>query len=167
MKVLRNFKDDLKLGLETELEVIDYLKINWEEEANIRNTKDIYNDDYYIYDFESEGGTTWENKTRRLRKNQYPTTLLPVAKVRDGVNTKQYFTFNFTAAFCCIEYNKELFDTFVISDITTYRYGKVDIPKPHYLIPVNLLTDLLKVYRKDFPESPKIEETPMYPRHFL
>ena len=55
MSEFRSFKNDLKFGLEKELEVVDMLQLNWEDEADIRNTKDIYGDDYYIYDFESPG----------------------------------------------------------------------------------------------------------------
>ena len=67
---IRSFKADLEMGLQKELEVIDMLKLNWEDEVDIRNTKDIYGDDYYIYDFEAQSGTSWELKSRRIRKNQ-------------------------------------------------------------------------------------------------
>ena len=75
----RSFKNDLKFGLDKELEVVDMLKLNWEDEADIRNTKDIYGDDYYIYDFEANSGTSWELKSRRCKKDTYSTTIVPVA----------------------------------------------------------------------------------------
>ena len=142
----RSFKNDLKYGLDKELEVVDMLKLNWEDEADIRNTKDIYGDDYYIYDFEANSGTSWELKSRRCNKHTYPTTIVPVSKVRD-TDKKQVFVFNFKDACCSLDYDKDLWDTFVIADVMTYRYGKVDKPKPHYHIPIDKLTDLLKVMK--------------------
>ncbi len=146
MSEFRSFKNDLKFGLEKELEVVDMLQLNWEDEADIRNTKDIYGDDYYIYDFEANSGTSWELKSRRCNKHTYPTTIVPVSKVRQ-TDKKQVFVFNFKDACCSLDYDKDLWDTFVIADVMTYRYGKVDKPKPHYHIPIDKLTDLLKVMK--------------------
>jgi hypothetical protein len=143
---VRSFKNDLRFGLEKEMEVIDILKLNFDDECEIRSTKDIYNDDYYIYDFESQSGTSWELKSRRVRKNQYSTTIVPVSKVRN-TDKKQIFIFDFTDACCSIDYNKELWDTFEIRDVTTQRFGKMDLPKPHYHIPIRHLTDLVRFYK--------------------
>ena len=156
---IRSFKSDLEMGLSKELEVIDMLKLNWEEEVDIRNTKDIYGDDYYIYDFEAKSGTSWELKSRRVRKNQYDTTIVPVSKVRI-TDKKQIFVFNFTDATCMIEYDKAIWDTFEIRDVSTWRLGKVDFPKPHYHIPVHLLEDLLRVISipKEFPSYEEKQE---------
>lgn len=140
---VRSFKNDLRMGLEKELEVIDILKLNWEDEVDIQNTKDIYGDDYYIYDFEANSGTSWELKSRRCNKHTYPTTIVPVSKVRD-TDKKQVFVFNFKDACCSLDYDKELWDTFEIKDVMTYRYGIQDRPKPHYHIPIGKLTDLVR-----------------------
>ena len=141
---IRSFKNDLKMGLDKELEVVDILKLNWDDEVNIQNTKDLYNDDYYIYDFEANSGTSWELKSRRCNKHTYPTTIVPVSKVRQ-TDKKQVFVFNFKDACCSLDYDKELWDTFEIKDVETYRYGKIDRPKPHYHIPVCILIDLVRV----------------------
>jgi hypothetical protein len=143
---LRSFKNDLRFGLEKELEVIDILKLNFDDEIDIQSTKDIYGDDYYIYDFEAKSGTSWELKSRRIRKNQFLTTIVPVSKVRD-TDKKQIFVFNFTDACCSIDYDKELWDKFEIRDVSTQRFGKLDLPKPHYHIPIKHLTDLVRVHR--------------------
>ena len=149
---IRSFKNDLKMGLEKELEVIDILKLNWEDEEDIKNTKDIYGDDYYIYDFEANSGTSWELKSRRCNKHTYPTTIVPVSKVRD-TDKKQVFVFNFKDATCSLDYEKELWDTFEVKDVMTYRYGIRDRPKPHYHIPVDKLTDLVRVMKFPSVES--------------
>jgi len=140
----RSFKNDLQYGLEKELEVIDILKLNFEDERNIRTTKDIYGDDYYIYDFEAESGTAFELKSRRVRKFQYPSTIVPVSKIRE-TDKKQIFIFNFTDACCSIEYNKELWDKFEVKNVSTQRFGKLDLPKPHFHIPIKHLKDLVKI----------------------
>jgi hypothetical protein len=143
---LRSFKNDLRYGLEKELEVIDILKLNFDDEVDIQSTKDLYDDEYYIYDFEAQSGTSFELKSRRIRKNQFPTTIVPVSKVRD-TDKKQIFVFNFIDACCSIEYEKELWNTFQIRDVSTNRYGKLDLPKPHYHIPIKHLTDLVRVHK--------------------
>lgn len=130
---------DLKYGLKKEIEVINKIKDYWKNEVNIINTKEIY-DEYCLYDFESESGSSWEVKSRKVNKSQYYTTILKVHKIRD-VNTNQFFIFNFLNKCCYIKYDKELFDTFDITDITCYRDGKKEIAK-HYHIPVYKLTDM-------------------------
>ena len=149
---MRSLRNDLKFGLDKELEVVDMLKFNFCEmydEADIQDTKTLYKDEFYPYDFEgSTNGTCFELKSRRVKKNQYPTTIIPVSKARD-TDKKQLFIFNFTDNCSYIEYNKELFDTFQIQNIKTERYGIVDKPKPHFCIPINLLIDLLNVYKKE------------------
>lgn len=147
---LRSFKADLAFGLEKEVEVIDLLKMNFDGEADIKNTKDLYNDDYYPYDYEGlTTGMTFELKSRRVRKEAYGTTIIPVAKVRKNQIPPQLFIFNFTDVCSYIPYNEERFSKYKIADVATTRFGKVDIPKPHYFIPVKDLTDLIHIYTGD------------------
>ena len=146
---IRSLANDLRFGLEKELEVVDMLKLNFCElynEDDIKNTKELYQDEYYPYDYEGiTNGTCFEMKSRRVKKNHYPTTIIPVHKVRK-TDKKQLFIFNFTDNCSYIEYEEELFKTFQQRLITTERFGTIDKPKPHYLIPVNLLKDLVNVY---------------------
>lgn len=147
----RSFKNDMDFGLKKEVEVLDLIKETFCErlgESDIINTKDIY-DSYCPYDYEgTTKKTIFEMKSRRNKKNQYSTTILPCSKIaKDG--RQQIFIFNFTDACCYIEYDKDLFDTFNKKMVTTYRAGKVDYPKNHFEIPVNLLTDMLRIYSVD------------------
>ena len=145
---MRSLRNDLKFGLGKELEIVDLLQFNFcdlYDEDEFKNTKDLYQDDFYPYDFEGmRNGTSIELKSRRVKKNTYPTTIIPVSKVRNTTK-KQLFIFNFTDNCSYIEYDKTLFDTFEVRNITTERWGVVDKPKPHYCIPVNLLKDLLNI----------------------
>jgi hypothetical protein len=132
-------KQDLAFGLKKETEIIDKIKNYWQNEVNIVNTKEIYNE-YCVYDFESESGTSWEVKSRRVNKTQYYTTILPVHKVRN-TDRDQFFVFNFLNKCCYIKYDKDMFDTFDITDIVCYRDGRREVA-PHYHIPVYKLTDM-------------------------
>jgi hypothetical protein len=133
-------KSDLKFGLEREEGILKIIKKHFNDET-IKNTKDLY-DEFCIYDYENKDGITWEVKSRRNRKQQYPTTILPVHKVRD-VETKQYFIFNFTDKPCYIEYDKEVFNTFTKSYINANRSSGSNNNGRHYEIPIS--------YLKDFP----------------
>jgi hypothetical protein len=148
---LRSFKNDLAFGLAKELEVVDLLKMNFDEEVDIKNTKDLYNDEFYPYDYEGlTTGMTFELKSRRVKKYQYDTTIVPVSKIRDNQIPPQMFVFNFTDNCSYIRYDKERFSKYKIANVSTHRFGKVDLPKPHYFIPVDDLTDLIQIYTGEF-----------------
>ena len=142
--MLRTRASDLAMGLANEIKVIGLLKRHLGklyQEEDLINTKDIY-DQYHKYDWEgSTNGTHFEMKSRRNRKTAYPTTIIPVDKVRP-TEKKQVFIFHFTDKTCYIEYDKATFDKFHKSERTTERDGRWDKPKLHYDIPVNLLIDL-------------------------
>jgi len=152
MNAVRSYENDRNYGFQKETEIIDLIKETFCEslgETDIVNTRDLYNTDYYPYDYEgSTNKTIFEMKSRRNKKTQYPTTIIPCHKINPE-GRRQIFIFNFTDACCYIEYNKELFDTFSKRMISTQRFGKVDYPKNHYEIPVHLLIDMLRVYKVD------------------
>ena len=141
----RSLQNDIQFGLMKEIDILPTLKGNWEDEEDIRNTKDIYNDEYYPYDFESKNASSWEVKSRRISKNYYPTTIIPVHKVRK-VDTPQYFVFNFTDACSSIKYDKELFSKFKTRWVKVERFGGNPNPVLHYEIPIHLLEDLVRIF---------------------
>jgi len=147
MNIKRSLTNDLKFGLLKEIDIVPTIQGNWIDEINIMNTKDKYDDEYYPYDFESECLTSWEVKSRRVSKNHYPTTIIPVHKIRD-VETPQYFVFNFTDTCSYIKYDKELFKTFSTRMIKVDRFGGNPNPVNHYEIPINKLIDLIRIYKK-------------------
>ena len=134
-----NVKSDLQFGLAKEGHVLDLLQKTFPN-PDIKNTKEQHGQ-FCIYDYESSDGTSWEVKSRRNKKTQYPTTILPVHKVRE-VDTKQYFVFHFTDKTCYIEYNKEQFDTFNKQRIFANRNTGSNNDGIHYEIPVRMLTDI-------------------------
>ena len=87
-----------------------------------------------------------ELKTRRNKKHQYPTTMMPYSKVRKGLacvqnNYAVYFVFKFTDQICyyeLLEQNDEY--------IQKNRCGRKDRGKrecdDYYMIPITLLQNL-------------------------
>ena len=146
---MRSLRNDLNFGLGKEMEIVDMLQFNFcdlYDEDEFKNTKDLYQDDFYPYDFEGmKNGTSIELKSRRVKKNTYPTTIIPVCKVRN-TSKKQLFIFNFTDNCSYIEYDAEVFSKYKIADVTTERWGVVDNPKPHYFIEIKDLKDLINIY---------------------
>lgn len=133
------FKNDLKYGLSKEVDVMEKIKQQFPEETNIRNTKEIYNK-FCLFDFESLQKTSWEMKSRRNTKTQYPTTIIPIHKIRD-VDTTQYFIFYFTDVISYIKYDKDVFDKFNKKVINANRKDGYNNNGIHYEIPISYLLD--------------------------
>lgn len=138
---MRSLKNDLKYGMKKEAHMLALIKKSWHNEINIQNTKDKYNDKFYICDFESDSGNCWELKSRRVKKSSYKTTILPVHKIQ-SIDKKQYFIFEFTDAVSYIEYDESLFKTFKQSHFSTVREGAPPNEVLHYEIPISLLKDM-------------------------
>ena len=141
---IRNFKDDLKYGLSNEETVLNVIKRQWPNENNIKNTKELYNNEYHSYDFESESGTTWELKSRRNSKWAYATTYIEAHKMRPDESKDQYYIFKFTNKICYIKYERELFNTFQTETICVSRAGRRDMPQLKIAVPVELLIDIVQ-----------------------
>lgn len=138
---------DIKMGLMNEESLFNKLKHHLcpkYGEEDIINTKEIY-DQYHKYDWEgTTNGTHFEMKSRRNKKETYPTTIFPVHKIMT-TDKPQVFIFHFTDKTCYIEYNKEVFDKFKRRTGQTFRDGVYDPPQQQYEIPVGLLIDLVDV----------------------
>lgn len=139
MEINRSLNNDLTYGLSREDRVMKKLESVFG--GGLKNTKELYNTDYCIYDFESDDGVSYELKCRRNTKNAYPTTIIPVHKVRN-VDTPQYFVFQFTDALCYIQYDKDIFKGFSKRMISVYRNGAPPTPQNHYEIPTKFLRDI-------------------------
>ena len=103
------------------------------------------------FDFEGEEVLV-ELKDRRVKHDQYPTTLLPYCKIEAAQKQKVpcWFVFSFTDGIYCIKYNKKQFSKFeVVPDFAPHRraYNK-KTPTPHILIPVESLVKLETLPRR-------------------
>lgn len=135
----RTFENDLNFGLDNEKDFIPLIEQYIKGEYNILNTKDLYNDEYCYYDFESPL-SIFELKSRRNTKHKYPTTIIPKHKII-STTKNHYLIFKFTDKICYIKYDNEKFKTFKTRYIKVNRTDKYDKPTLHYEIPINELID--------------------------
>lgn len=145
--MLRTRANDLEMGLRNEERLLGMLEYNFCRkygEESLVNTKDT-RDQFYKCDWEgTTNGTHFEMKSRRNKKDTFPTTIIPVHKVMNTDKT-QVFIFHFTDKTCYIEYDKEVFSKFAITNRTTWRDGRYERPVPHYDIPITFLNDLEEI----------------------
>jgi hypothetical protein len=103
-------------------------------------TKDTYR--FAPFDFYNDGKTIYvELKTRRFKYDKYPTTLVPMSKIRacDKNPTRTYyFAFAFEDGIYYTQYDKGRFDLYKRTDFK--RNDRAE-SVPHLLIPI---TDLLR-----------------------
>lgn len=133
LKEERSFQNDYNFGIQNEKNIMNLLNKVFEEEFEKTTNP------YALYDFIGNKGTIIEMKSRRNTYNQYPTTIIPVHKVVSGFK-KHIFLFQFTDGSYYIQYDADRFSKYEKKDITTYRKGIVDKPKPHFCIPIQDLT---------------------------
>ena len=88
------------------------------------------------YDYRDTNGVVYELKSRKCKKNTYPTTFIPIHKVIQGEN--QVFVFNFTDELCYIRYD-DSFKSYETIDLDDWRTGNV---VTHYQIPVGALVSI-------------------------
>lgn len=139
--VSRTLQDDLVLGYKSEGDILAILNTYFEDE--FVNTKELYDDEYYNYDFEGKtSNMRIELKTRRNRFADYPSTLIPVHKCVDLELCPNVFVFSFSDGLYFTEWNTNRFKTYEKKMIECRRRGRID-NKEHYMIPI---TDLVRIY---------------------
>lgn len=129
-------KEEYEFGKQSELDNLTNLrKLN-------PNLKEIKNK-FAPFDFVDDTNTVYvELKTRRNKRNQYPTTMVPESKIKKiVVGNTYYFAFKFTDGLYYIKYDKEIFDSFEIKQGGRYDRGRPEVENYCY-IPVELLQPL-------------------------
>ena len=128
---------DLTYGLQKEVKLRPLFKKHF-------GTKFVKLDRYNAFDFSSiDKKILIELKSRRVEKNQYPTTMVgynkiqkAIKKIEEGCNI--YFTFAFQDCVCY--YKFEEVNKSWIKDGGRWDRGKQEI-KPYYYIPTEELTE--------------------------
>ena len=133
MSGLLILQNDLAWGVPQEPTVISKLALHFDEPIK----KELAQ--YSKWDASSPT-TKYEIKSRRNKYRQYPTTIIPVDKTE--VSGRLVFVFNFTDGLYYIVYDKEKFDQYEIKDIPAFRAGGYRTLKPHYMIPIEDLTEI-------------------------
>ena len=133
---MSSLQADLELGEKGEKEIQHILNLKYG--LTVKKTAYIYSK----YDFENEK-YIFELKTRRNKKNQYPTTLIGYDKLPDEKETRKLiFLFNFIDGLYFIEYDKDKFNNYEVKNFKrNYRTGYDDKEKEYLYIPIK---DLIK-----------------------
>jgi hypothetical protein len=98
-----------------------------------------YKEQYSKFDFFDEE-YDYELKSRTNKYKTYPTTMITANKVSG--DKKKIFLFYFTDGLYFIEYNKEVFDKY---ELKMFSRSGLEIPKPHFLIPIEDLIEIKTV----------------------
>jgi hypothetical protein len=97
---------------------------------------------YSSFDFHNEDKTVFaELKTRRIRHNQYPTTLISADKIAHIEEGKDYyFVWAYVDGMYYLKYDPDVWATFECKMFARYdRSDRREFPKPHIFIPCELL----------------------------
>jgi len=94
------------------------------------------------FDYHNHDKTKFaELKTRRIRHNQYPTTLISadkIAHIEDG--KEYYFIWSYTDGLYYLKYDKEVWKNFECKMYRRFdRSDRREFPKPHIFVPCELL----------------------------
>jgi hypothetical protein len=137
MPFTRSFKQAYSNGMRVEEMVKPIIEAKWGPVKKLAAN----------HSFDFEGDTFFvEVKGRTNTHLQYPTTLLPEAKILAAKQQtkKLYCVFAFSDTIQFIEYSQDVFDKFHIEDkfVCRQRADINDKPRPHYHIPVGVLSYL-------------------------
>jgi hypothetical protein len=86
-----------------------------------------------------------ELKTRTNTKDKYPTTMIPLSKVKiaeSNPDKTYYFAFKFVDGIYYIQYKKDVFDTYEVKEGGRWDRGRPELNQYCY-IPVADLTNLV------------------------
>jgi hypothetical protein len=108
----------IEIGMKGENYVLPFLQRNFPESKDIMNTKERLKNEFCGWDFDDEEDNRWEVKTRPdITHNKYLTMFISAHKMNHQAEGKKlYMVFNCVDGVWCVEYEKQLFDTFHISD---------------------------------------------------
>ena len=127
---------DLAFGVPKESSIIKTLSKYFNESVEKANYK------YCPFDAESKL-TKYEIKSRRNTYSAFPTTIIPVDKTERISGDRLVFVFNFIDGLYYIVHHKETFAEYEVKDIKAYRNGGVQTYKPHYMIPIEDLIQII------------------------
>jgi hypothetical protein len=127
---MKSFKKDYLFGKEKEKEVLEIIKIKFENNI-IQSTNN-----FERYDFKGDK-YYYELKSRNNTYSAYPTTLIEKAKI---INDNIIFLFNFTDGLYYIRYSEKKFSKFECKEFVRHkRYDYNDKPRLYYYIPIEKL----------------------------
>ena len=130
----RTLIGDLRMGLQSEKDIKPILEAKF---GMLEKTSTYHPMDYQ--------GDVWiEIKTRNVKKDTYPTTMLPYSKIvfAKTADKPVWFIFVFTDGIYYIEYSEELFDTFTVNDFQRTGRDVYDKKQEYIYIPKESLSPI-------------------------
>jgi hypothetical protein len=129
--------EDLSFGLASESRNIGLIEklvgCSMQKDTNHYSSFDFHNSDRTVFA---------ELKTRRIRHNQYPTTIISadkIAHIEDGKD--YYFIWAYVDGLYYLKYDPNLWEKFECKMYRRFdRSDRVEVPKPHIFIPCELLS---------------------------
>jgi len=131
------FNKDYEFGRSAEVSVLDTIRRFFNDPTITQST-----DKYDRYDY-TGAGAKYELKTRRLTRNRFATTMLPLGKLLAENPTGNIFLFKFNDGLFYIPYDKETFSNFTIAPYCRQDRMGYDAEQDYIFIPVNLLTQII------------------------
>jgi hypothetical protein len=131
------FNRDYEFGRKSETTVLDTIRTFFNDSTIVPST-----DKFDRYDFIG-AGCKYELKTRRLTRNRFATTMLPLGKLLSENPENNIFLFQFTDGLYYIRYDKETFSTFNVAPFCRQDRSGFDAEQDYIYIPVNLLTKII------------------------
>ena len=128
--------DDVAFGLSSESRNIDIIQ----RLVGCEIVKD--KNPYSSFDFHNADRTLFaELKSRHIRHDQYPTTLISADKIAHIEEGKEYyFVWSYVDGLYYLKYDPELWSTFECNMYRRFdRSDRKELPKPHIFVPCNLL----------------------------
>jgi hypothetical protein len=132
------FNKDYEFGRKAEQDILETLRTYFNDTTISPST-----DKYDRYDYTSEGGAKYELKTRRLTRNRFTTTMLPLGKLIKENPTNNIFLFKYTDGLFYIKYDAEIFSNFTIAPYCRQDRAGFDAEQDYIYIPVHLLTQII------------------------
>ena len=132
---MSSFKNDYAFGKKNEIKILSKLRSYFKDDSIVPSPSE-----FSTYDFESKvNKRKIEQKSRNNFYNTFPTTIIPLKKLKEDVT----LVFSFRDGDYCIDYDKEVFNQFehklfVRSQRTDYN-DKLD---DYVYIPIEKLTKM-------------------------
>lgn len=127
-------ENDYTYGRGKECEILD--KMNSFFNDDIKQTAERYDTKDYL-----GNKYKYEVKSRRIRYEAYPTTIIPTDKVKEGIN--YVFLFNFINGLYYIYYEPEIFKKFKVDTFRRSDGSQNNSNKLYFYIPIENLIKII------------------------
>lgn len=134
----RSFESDYAFGTQSEVSVLSQLKVI--DPSLVKTIRESH-----PFDFVNGTATAFvELKTRNNTKDRYPTTMIPLSKIKwanENYPAEFYFAFKFTDGLYYIKYDSAVFSKFEVGEGGRFDRGRPELNQ-YCFIPIDTLLQL-------------------------